>query len=68
MSKNKLDEIHMSLVNGQLTQAADQIEEYGVYDFFLWFERYLEDTYTSVEKRLEYFSKATRCFIRKQYR
>ena len=48
-NKLQLEEIHNSLINGQLTQMIEQINEYGLYDFFGDFEVYLHihEQYTS---------------------
>lgn len=37
----KIETIHNSLVNGQRRQMADQIDEYGLYDFFEDYRDYL---------------------------
>ncbi len=36
-----IEEIHASLVNGQRRQMVEQIDEYGTYDFFTDYERWL---------------------------
>jgi hypothetical protein len=38
---NKLKEIHESIVNGAISQAMRQIDEYGFYDFYDAYEAYL---------------------------
>lgn len=61
-----LAEIHESNINGQLRQVADQIEEYGVYDFFHEYDKYLEEAYFDVA--LHYYTRATKAYIRKLHR
>lgn len=41
----KLEEIHNSLVNGQRKQMVEQIEEYGLYDFFDDYAVFLYSSY-----------------------
>ena len=40
-----IEEIHESLVNGQRKQMVEQIDEYGVYDFWADYKTYLGDLY-----------------------
>ena len=40
----RISKIHDSLVNGQRRQMVDQIDEYGLYDFFEDYREYLNDT------------------------
>ena len=40
----KISEIHDSLINGQRKQMTEQIDEYGLYDFFEDYKNYLCDT------------------------
>lgn len=42
-----LQEIHNSLENGQRKQMVEQIEEYGLYDFFEDYASFLYNNYTS---------------------
>ena len=51
-----MEEIHMSLVNGQRRQMVEQIDEYGVYDFWADYKNYLKGLY--FDKGLEYFADA----------
>ena len=41
----RLEEIHSSLLNGQRKQMTDQINEYGLYDFFEDYSNYLCNLY-----------------------
>jgi len=49
-----VEEIHMSLVNGQRRQMVEQIDEYGVHDFWADYKNYLEELY--FDKGMEYFA------------
>ena len=40
-----IETIHESLENGQRRQMAEQIDEYGSYDFFSQYDQYLRDMY-----------------------
>lgn len=40
-----LEDIHNSLVNGQRKQMVEQIEDYGLYDFFDDYAGYLYSSY-----------------------
>ena len=51
----QLDEIHLSLMNGQREQMVDQINEYGLYDFFADYYHYLNDMYIDDESSYWYF-------------
>ena len=54
MKTEKLNEIHDSLMNGQRKQMVDQINEYGLYDFFSDYYDYLNDMYNKIS--YHYFS------------
>jgi hypothetical protein len=59
MSKRTdIEKIHLSLVNGQRRQMVNQIDEYGVYDFWEDYKRYLAEAYVGIESRYSYFSDA----------
>jgi len=45
MYTKDIEEIHESLVNGQRKQMVEQIDAYGVYDFWADYKNYLEDLY-----------------------
>jgi len=51
-----VEDIHMSLVNGQRRQMVEQIDEYGVYYFWADYKNYLEELY--FDKGMEYFADA----------
>ena len=53
--RTELTEIHESQLNGQLKQMVKQINEYGLYDFFVDYRDYLVDTYVSESVRYGYF-------------
>ena len=56
MKQAKLQEIHNSLINGQRRQMVDQINEYGLYDFFADYVNYIEDTYCTIHAKYSYFT------------
>ena len=57
MKRDNLEEIHNSLVNGQRKQMVDQINDYGLYDFFSDYKYYLESLYYDTEVMiLKHFS------------
>jgi hypothetical protein len=67
--KTTIDQIHESIINGQGKQAVKQIEEYGVYDFFMGsYDSYLQGLYVEEKPVNEYQVKAARLFIGKKYR
>lgn len=57
--KTNIEEIHESLVNGQRKQMVEQIDEYGVYDFWKDYKEYLDDLYVKFEAGYDYFTDAT---------
>ena len=61
---SKLEIIHESLVNGQRKQMVEQIQEYGLYDFWADYRDYLDTLYVSVEARKQYFQDATISYFR----
>lgn len=52
---NRIEEIHMSLVNGQRRQMVEQIKKYGKYDFFADYKAYLQGLY-DIDACFAYFS------------
>jgi hypothetical protein len=73
-----IETIHESNVNEQMRQVADQIEEYGVYDFFHAYDEYLEDECPEdllseyvgdrTPNAMYYYTRATKAYIRKLHR
>jgi len=57
--EQQMEQIHMSLVNGQRQQMVDQINEYGLYDFFYDYVTYLDSLYSETDARWNYFTDAT---------
>ncbi len=49
----KIETIHLSHVNGQRRQMVDQIDNYGLYDFWPNYKDYLDQTY--VDSTATYF-------------
>jgi hypothetical protein len=54
-----INDIHDSLLNGQRRQMADQIEEYGLYNFFTDYAVWLDETCGEIYTRYKYFVDAT---------
>ena len=59
----KIEEIHLSLVNGQRQQAVEQIKDYGARDFFAYYSRMLYDDYNSFSA-FNYLSDAINQYFR----
>ena len=73
MSKyEKIENVHMSIVNGQNKQAYNQMKEYGLYDFFDDYAAYLvpdySGSYITVLERFESLRKAINIFMRLEHR
>lgn len=58
MKKEQIEQIHLSLVNGQRKQMAEQITEYGLYNFYEDYDNYLSELYIHAESKHEYFRDA----------
>ena len=54
----EIEEIHDSLVNGQRHQMTDQIDEYGLYDFFEDYSTFLFGLYAETKNQYSYFKDA----------
>jgi len=59
MKRQDIEEIHESLLNGQKRQMVNQIDSYGLYDFFADYAGYLTDLYCDVSARYSYFMDCT---------
>ena len=57
-------EIHESLVNGQRQQMVEQINDYGLYDFFSDYEDYLNTLYANESSEYAYFREAVTSYHR----
>ena len=55
--RRRIEIIHNSLINGQLKQMVEQIDDYGLYDFWEDYKDYLNDMEQGVAYNL--FAKAT---------
>lgn len=44
----KIEEIYESVINGQIKQAIEQIDEYGTYDFFADYLRYINEHHLNI--------------------
>jgi hypothetical protein len=54
--RQQLEQIHLSLVNGQRKQMTAQIDEYGLYNFFEDYSDYLNDLYEHCRSKYNYFT------------
>jgi len=55
----QIEIIHTSLVNGNRQQMVNQIDEYGLYEFWADYRSYLNDLYIDLNAHLSYFQDAT---------
>ena len=58
----KIETIHESLVNGQRRQMVEQINEYGVYDFWADYRDYIKELFCGQyyeNNGFDYFADAT---------
>jgi len=62
--KPTIEEIHNSLVNGQRKQMVKQIDEYGLYDIWFDYGKYLMGLYTEPDAWFEYYSDAVQSYHR----
>ena len=53
-----IETIHESLVNGQRRKMVNQIDEYGIYDFWADYADYLTERYVDESSRYYYFKDA----------
>lgn len=60
---DRIEEIHMSLVNRQRRQMVAQIEKYGKYDFFADYKAYLQELY-DIATCFDYFTDCVISFHR----
>ena len=67
-NKEKLDEIHIYMINGQFQAMTDCINEYGLYDFFDHYEIYLSIHSQYTSKVLNEYSKCVCGYMHTQYR
>jgi hypothetical protein len=63
MKETRLEIIHESLVNGQRKQMVDQIDMYGLYDFWEDYSQYLYSMY-NVVSAYEYLTDAIKSYHR----
>ena len=61
---NQIEKIHDSLVNGQRKQMVKQIDEYGLYDVWFDYGRYLKELYEGPDAWFEYYSDAVQSYHR----
>ena len=65
MKKHEMiEEIHNSLINGQRRQMADQVDEYGLYDVWFDYGKYLMELYTEPNAWFVYYSDAVQSYHR----
>ena len=63
MNTMRLEKIHNSLVNGQRTQMVEQIDKYGLYDFWNDYAIFLND-HLLLQDQFLYFQDATISYFR----
>jgi hypothetical protein len=63
MKNNELYEIHNSLLNGNRSQMVEQIDEYGLYDFWDDFKYYLAEHHNTSDQK-DIFQDATISYFR----
>lgn len=63
MNQMDIETIHESLVNGQRKQMVNQIQEYGLYDFWSDYETYLMHI-GDEQDAFDYFTDATISYFR----
>jgi len=51
----QIEMIHLSLLNGQRKQMTQQVDEYGLYDFFEDYNTYLSNIYAEAVSKHSYF-------------
>lgn len=59
-----IETIHESLVNGQRRQMVDQINKYGLYDFWKDYSNYLKATYIEIGSAYQYLEDAVTSYHR----
>jgi hypothetical protein len=62
--RQKLEQIHDSLINGQRKQMTKQIDEYGLYDFFEDYYYFLIEVYVGNNLVLNYFVDVVKSYHR----
>ena len=60
----KIETIHESLVNGQRRQMVNQIDEYGLYDFWNDYSNLLKFTYAEIDSCYQYLEDAITSYHR----
>ena len=56
MKRDNLEEIHNSLINGQRRQMVEQIDNYGLYDFWNDYQIHLTNLCPTANMAYHYFS------------
>ena len=59
-----IETIHDSLVNGQRRQMVQQIEDYGLYEFWPDYKHYLLSLYSNIDSVFNYFYDATNSYFK----
>lgn len=57
-----LQHIHEALLNGQRKQMVEQIQEYGLYEFWGDYKDYLADRYSMIESQYAWFTDCVTSF------
>ena len=63
-----IETIHDSLVNGQRQQMVEQIDEYGLYDFWKEYSNYLKSIYQDIDKAYQHLEDAITSYHRIKHR
>ena len=63
-NRNEIEQIHLSLVNGQRQQMVRQIDAYGLYDIWFDYGRYLKEIYEGLDVWFEYYTDAVQSYHR----
>jgi len=60
----QMEQAHLSLVNGQRKQMVEQIDEYGLYDFWEDYSNYLKSLYVDIDSAYRYLEDAVTSYHR----
>ena len=60
----QMEQAHLSLVNGQRKQMVEQIDEYGLYDFWEDYSNYLKSLYVDIDSAYRYLEAAVTSYHR----
>ena len=66
--KEQIENIHLSIVNGQYRQTITQMQEYLQIDLFADYAEYLQSLYVSDQACFMYLRKAINIYMRSKYK